>query len=62
MVSGAAALPDKIPPWVWVSFLSNLHGKDEVQEVFENLFKQGIDDNEAHGQDYSEITKVLVCP
>ena len=47
---------------MWAGFLSSHHGKDEVQELFENLFKQGTSDNEAHGQAYSEITKILACP
>ena len=42
----------------WVGFLSSHHGKDEVQEVFEFLLKQGTSDNEAHGQAFSETTKI----
>ena len=44
---------------VWVGFLSSHHGNDEVEEVLENIFNKGTDDNEAHGQAYSEITKIL---
>ena len=42
---------------VWVGFLSSHHGNNIVQEVLENLLDKGTDDNEAHGQAYSEITK-----